>query len=615
MNLADLQSALSALHFLRPPWFWALLLLPLLAWAWRARARRDNVWRASVDAHLLPHLLQRGGGARGQAGLWLTVIAFALAISALAGPSWRQREQPLLQGNAPLVIALDLSSATLASDLPPSRLLQARAKLANLLKQRAGGQVGLVAFADDAYTVAPLTQDAANVALFLDALAPDVMPVDGSRADRAIAWSEKLLRQAGYANGDILVLSDHAGRAAIGAATAARRDGYRVSALGLGTPAGAAYRTPQGAIAHAQLDAASLRALANAGGGHYAPLSAGNADLVALGVLDAQALQQQVSTHSGKAAVWEDGGYWLLPVLMLLALLAFRRGGAFAVVLLCVLWLPLQPARAADTGDDTGTPWRRADQVQHQRMQEGVAAYTGKDYAAAAQDFARLPGADAAYNHGNALAKAGKYEDAINAYDQALRQQPDMADAIANKRAVEAVLKRTPPPKQDGRDQQKQPPQGGQKNEGKPNAGQQGQSDGKSQLGQPPPPPQAEQGKADRGAEQHGQPQPPQAGGKQQDAAPQSKQQQAQDAEAQRKADAEQRARMQQALKEQQQVQPQAENGTKAHGEPVRTQSAAERERARANDAWLQRVPDDPGGLLRTKFRLEYERRQGGGRK
>src|SRR3546814_17122222 len=77
----------------------------------------------------------------------------------MAGPSWRTGEQPLLQGEAPLVVVLDMSGAMLANDLPPSRLLQARAKLATLLQQRSGGQVGLVVFAADAYTVAPLTRD------------------------------------------------------------------------------------------------------------------------------------------------------------------------------------------------------------------------------------------------------------------------------------------------------------------------------------------------------------------------------------------------------------------------------------------------------------------------
>ena len=140
------------------------------------------------------------------------------------------------------MIALDLSSAALATDLPPSRLLQARAKIATLLRERAGGQVGLVAFADDAFTVAPLTDDAANVALFLDALSPDVMPVDGSAPIARSIWSAQLLRQAGFEHGDILLLTDHADAAARTAAAGAAGSGYRVSVLGLGSAAGAAYR-------------------------------------------------------------------------------------------------------------------------------------------------------------------------------------------------------------------------------------------------------------------------------------------------------------------------------------------------------------------------------------
>src|SRR3546814_4142324 len=72
-------------------------------------------------------------------------------------------------------------------------------------------------------------------------------------------------------------------------------------------------------------------------------------------------------------------------------------------------------------------------------MREGADAYRSKDYAAAADAWKALPGADADYNRGNALARAGRYEDAIKAYDQALAQQPGMADAIANRRLVEAA--------------------------------------------------------------------------------------------------------------------------------------------------------------------------------
>ena len=221
MTPSDLARDLSALHFLRPWWLGALLALPLLVWWWRARRRSRSAWRDVVDPHLLSHLLQTGGDRRSRLVIWPAMLGYVLAVLALAGPSWRQVVQPLWQSRTPLVIALDLSSATLAADLPPSRLAQARAKLATLLHERNGGQIALVAFAGDAFTVAPLTDDAANVALFLDSLQPDVMPVDGQRADRAIAWSVQLLKRAGATGGDIVVLTDHADSAAIAAAATA----------------------------------------------------------------------------------------------------------------------------------------------------------------------------------------------------------------------------------------------------------------------------------------------------------------------------------------------------------------------------------------------------------
>ena len=90
--------------------------------------------------------------------------------------------------------------------------------------------------------MAPLTDDAANVALFLDSLQPDVMPRDGQNTGEAISWSAQLLQRAGAPRGDIIVLTDHADEGAVSAAADAAAAGYRVSALGLGTEAGAAYR-------------------------------------------------------------------------------------------------------------------------------------------------------------------------------------------------------------------------------------------------------------------------------------------------------------------------------------------------------------------------------------
>ena len=581
----------AAFHFLRPHWLWALLALPALWALWRHRQRRSNVWQGVVDAHLLPHLLERGGKAvRG--GLWMGALGFVIAVLALAGPSWRQGEQPLWQSHSPLVIAVDMSSAIAASDLPPSRLLQVRAKLATLLRERAGGQVALVAYAGEAFTVAPLTDDAANVALFLDALEPDVMPVDGQQADKAIASSVRLLQQAGFNRGDILLVTDQGDAADNRAAAEANRQGFRVSTLGVGTAAGAPYRNIDGSIGQARLDAGSLRALSVAGGGTYQVLTADNSDLDALGVLtpaDADAS----STRGQKGLAWKDEGYWLLPLLMLLALFAFRRGSAFAAVLVCLTLPMAMPAQAAENNW-----WQRADQQEHARIEQGADAYRKGDFAAAEQAFTGIKSADAFYNQGNALAKQGRYDEAIAAYDQALKLQPKMEDAIENRKVVDAARKRKPPSGQN-QDKKKQDQEKQDQKQDKP-----GQQDQKPQDGKDDP----KQGEGKPQPDQQGKPpSPSQKPGEQKTEPQKSEQQKAEDAKAQQAADAAQRERMQQALK-------QGKPGEKAdpkQASPVaRTETAEQREKRQAVEAWLKRVPDDPGGLLKTKFRLEYERRQ-----
>ncbi|KQQ80151.1 hypothetical protein ASF73_03055 [Xanthomonas sp. Leaf131] len=606
-----LSESLQSLHLLRPTLLWALLAIVPAALLWHLRRRDADVWRQSVDAHLLPKLLV-SGGRRGWFAFVLAALTYALAVVAMTGPSWRQVERPVYQSSMPLVVALDLSSSINANDLPPSRLLQARAKLATLLRMRAGGEVALLVYAGESFTVAPLTEDTANVALFLDALSPSVMPVDGKRADAAIDAATQLLLQAGFKQGDILLLSDSADRAAGSSARLARSRGFSVSALGVGSARGAAYRTNTGEIAQAKLDEGSLRDLAGQGGGRYARIAADDSDLRALGVLDPtqQPLADEAAESNG-GKTWLDEGYWLLPPVMLLALLAFRRRAVVAVLaLVCVLPLA-QPARAAES-----TLWQRADQVQQQRLDAGVQAYRKGDFAGAQKAFEGVPTDEGMYNLGNALARQGQYDEAIAAYDRALKQHPDQQDAIANRAAVDAARKRQQQNDKDGKGQSKDQKQSGQNKPGQDqsgqnkqdnqNAAQDGQNKQDAQSKQdgkdPPSPAQTPQdGKAQDPQSKNGQ-------GEQskQDAPPQSA-----DAKAQQQADAAQRQKMQQAMAQAGDKSADA-NGKEAAA--IANETPEQREQRQAVDAWLRRVPDDPGSLLRTKFRLEHERRQRDGR-
>lgn len=580
----------NTLHFLRPHWLWALLALPVLAWWWRVQRHRLNAWQGHVDPHLLQHLLVRGGRSA-RTGMVAAGLGYALAVLALAGPSWRQGEQPLWQAQRPLVLVLDLSSRITTPDLPPSRLLQVRAKLARLLDARAGSPVALVVYADDAFTVAPLTDDAGNIRLYLDELSPEIMPVDGQRADRGIARAARLLSQADFRNGDILVLTDRANSEASMAASEARAEGYAVSVLGLGTSAGAAYRGTDGTIGHAALDASSLRAVVAAGGGRYEPATADGADFAGLGIASPALDTVGVSTASGGGKAWRDEGYWLLIPLMALALLWFRRGAA--LVLVGALWLPMaSPARAA--GIDW---WQRGDQAAHARLEKGADAYRQGDYASAEQAFAGIDTAEGQYNLGNALAKQQRYDDAVAAYDRALRLQPSMADAVANRAAVDAARKRPPSPG-DGQGKPGSQGSGDQASSGAKGDASDGKKSGQQQRASP--------SSQDASTPPSGNPGQAQAG-KNNAPPPRTPPKPSPDPATQAPADAAQRERMRAAIGEQ--------DGQRAGKPPqdapaVQAETAEQRERRQAVDAWLKRVPDEPGSLLKAKFRLEHDRRQ-----
>jgi Ca-activated chloride channel homolog len=571
--------AWEGLVWLRPAWLWALLALPAIAWAWWRARRREQVWRSAVDPALLPHLLERGALRRGHGGLVLRGLAWTLAVLALAGPSWRSVEQPLADGGAPLVLAVELSQSTLAGDLPPSRLLQARARLAELLRLREGQPTALVAYAGDAFTVAPLSDDTGNIALFLDALAPDLMPVDGSDAGRAIDHALRLLARGEPVQGDILLLAATADAGAEAAAARARAAGHRVSVLAMGTRGGMPYRRSDGPLAQAAFDDAALRRVAIAGGGRHV---AWGADASAA-LPGARAAEEAVGRGAGVRAR-QDGGYWLLLPLMLLVLFAFRRGAALAVLGACLL-LPVLPAHAGDEGG----LWRRADQARHARLRAGIDAYRAGDDAAALQAWQGLPGATAAYNRGNALARQGRYPEAIAAYDEALRAQPDMEDAIANRRAVEAAMKRQPPGGGNREDSRAQPDEGDQPRGTPEDADEDG--------------PQAE-GAGD--ARSSAQPPPMSSPSDTGEAEP------TQD-DAQGAADAAQRRAMERARQDRPPPATDADHSGDADPQDAEAaaETDAEREQRQSNDAWLRRIPDDPGGLLRARFRREYERRNG----
>lgn len=621
---------ISDFHFLRPLWLLALALGPLALWQWRALSHRSDPWRRICDPALLEHLGQAPAGARGTAMPWLAGAAFVLLVLALSGPSFRQQAQAALRLDAPLIVAVDLSERMRATDLKPDRMSRLRFKLADLLSRRGEGQTALIGYAGDAFVVAPLTDDAASLSDLAAALSPDVMPVAGQRADRAIALAQKLLRDAGETRGDLLLMTDRVDGSAGNAARRAHEAGLRVSVLGVGTAQGAPVprarggflQDEAGTILLPKLETAALEQLARLGGGRYAEMGVDDADLRRLGVLKAPGdAGLHMEEGERNLRIWRDEGPWLLLALLPLAALAFRRGW-LAVLVLSVM-LPSAPAQAFDWE----SLWKRPDQRAWEALQQGdaqaarelardpaiggAAAYRAEDYPAAIDAFAHSGDAVGSYNLGNALARAARYQEALDAYDRALAQQPDFPDAAANRKAVEDWLRQQQEQQEQGDSSGKQSSSDSQQGEGQRSEGDESQS-GKpdeenrdsAQSGQESKSsgdPSQDSSGAQDSRDEEGERQRA-SGDKQGDKAPSEEEK----SRAQADEDAQRYAQeMQQALEN-----PAAGEQAEEKGSVPAPLSVEESEQLQKMEHLLQRVPDDPGGLLRRKFQLELQRRQ-----
>ncbi len=568
MNELGIQG-FEAVHFIRPWWLAALPLAVLLPWWWRRSRRPSGDWEKICDPHLLRWLSQQPATAgKRSRGHWLAGLGLLIAILALAGPSWQQLPDTAFAAREARVIVFDLSSSMLAGDLRPDRLTRARFRLDDLLQETREGQTGLVAFAGDAFVVSPLTNDTNTIANLLPALRPDVIPVGGSRADRALDLAAELLQRAGFARGEILLVTDSADPADAAKARELHDQGIITSVMAVGTvegapiPSGGGFVSDRsGNVVIARLNPTALREVVSAGGGRYTELGALSAATEhPWAVTEGSEFTRRDDSLDRR---WKDSGPWLVLLLLPLALFSFRRGLVFMLPLLAIGSL-LQPATAhAGWWEDL---WQRKDQQAYQALQNeqaeraaalardpaisGEAWYRSGNFENALGAWSQLDSADALYNRGNALTQQGQYDAAIDAYDQALTLRPEMEDAEVNRSIAERLKEQQEQQQQ----QQEEQDQDGQSQDGESSDE---ASDSQSSEDQ-----QGEEGEEGDPSEQQGE----------------------------------------------QEQQGEGEQGERSDEETDYTQAWSE-EDAQAMEQWLRRIPDDPGGLLRRKFMYEHQRR------
>lgn len=300
----------SELHLLRP--WWLLALLPLILFGmllWRQTSPL-HAWSAVCDKQLLAHLLQKQAkGTTAKSYSWLLLSTF-LMVCAMAGPSWVKLPVPTYKTLQPRVILLDMSQAMMSKDLTPNRLSRAKFKLHDLFARKAIGQFGLIAFTGEPFVVSPLTDDGKTIISLLTSLTPDVMPVSGQNLSLALQEAAQLIQQAGYKQGQILVLTSNTPAAqSLQIAKKLAQQGINSSIMPV--------------QADKNLNPLYQR-FAQAGDGQVLPYSADSKDLdswIANGKTKNFALNNE-----DDVPLWRDDGRWFITLALLCLLPAFQRG-------------------------------------------------------------------------------------------------------------------------------------------------------------------------------------------------------------------------------------------------------------------------------------------------
>jgi len=659
---------LQSFHFLRPEWLIALPFIALLLLLIKKRSKQNSGWESVCDAELLKFQLARHSAPKATSIhllQWFVPITFFITIIALAGPSWEKKQQPVFQQGNALIVLLDLSLSMNAQDIKPSRLERAKLKLIDILKRKKEGQTALIAFAGDAHVVSPLTIDNKTIMSLLPALDSSIMPLTGSDLIDAIKTARQLFKNAGFIHGDILLISD-------GIDTSQKhqleiiidqvyQQGYRFSVIGVGSQTGSPIplagqrgfiKDQSGQIVLSKLASHSLTALAHTGHGHYHKLSLDDSDFKAL--IDNQwNTDKAANSPADQLEQWLDAGAYLSLLLIPLVLLNFRKGLlSIAIIILVNPFIVSEPAYAIETtAVEQQSPlqeqwqqlWSTADQLGQQdfnahQYQQAAKHFNNKNWQAGAQyragNFAQAvdlyqqsDDAVSLFNKGNALANMQKFKEAAQAYQQALKQHEDFADAQKNLDYMKQLLAQQEQKNKQSQQQKKGDKKNQQKDQQNKSDDAEKDSDSKSDKNEQ----KNAKNSASQGSQSGQQEQKESsAQDKQQDKqnkAPDNKDnsdeqaneakspedyqqknhdkdqqnEQAKNAQAENKTEATDKDKKQQAHAAEQNDEQQEASAAENSTNDIMSQLSQEEQQSLQQ--WLQRIPDNPGRLLKIKFR------------
>ena len=476
---------LGFVEILRPFW---LLVLPLLGVYVAIRGYQNQQrsdWQQSIAPEFLSRLSVNRATRTSENLVYLLVAGLALLAIGLSGPSLDTKEAEVLSSDSAMVIVLDQSLSMAATDVVPDRQTVAKRKILDLLDKKLADAHGLVVYSGSAHLVAPITKDANTLKNLLGQLSPFIMPGFGSQVADGIELAVAQLNENFNGKGHVLLITDGIRESDINDIAKHINSQRPLSILSVGTDGGGPIKLPtdgtfwkdeQGQIIIPKMDSQLLRQLALKTKGSYQPIAIDDLDLNVLSNFRLSQNQQQSETVDGFK---QDYGFWFVLAALPFLLPLFRKNFA-PLALAPVLFAALMSSPQSTLADDLEQSPQSFASLWQNKDQQGQAAFNAGAFGQASELFANKEWRAASqyqagefdqavetyrqleeltpqqlHNLGNALAKAGKLEEALASYDEAIKQM-DLPDTQFNRDLVQQLLDQQQQEQQSQQQQQQQ---------------------------------------------------------------------------------------------------------------------------------------------------------------
>lgn len=264
-----------------PEWLWMLIVvaaLPIIYWMLRLYARRKLGKMGNVAT--LQRLMPDYSTARGWIKISILSLALGFIVLALARPQTGSKLRTVESQGREIVLVVDVSNSMLAEDVTPSRMARTRYAISRLVERMNKDRIGIVAFADEAEVLLPITGDYKMAESVTKRLSPELIAEQGTNIGKALEVALLSFTQntQNTKSRVIILITDGEGhdQGSEAAIAQAKAQGAIICAIGIGTPEGTPLKINgeimednEGKMVVTKLGEPLLQQLAEATGGIY----------------------------------------------------------------------------------------------------------------------------------------------------------------------------------------------------------------------------------------------------------------------------------------------------------------------------------------------------------